>query len=971
MTFKTPTRLLIFSAVACVTFVMTLIVLNYWESERTTLVLSDKELEQTTFLNQIVELAGNSLKTVSVDFGRWDEMAKFAMHPDTQWARTNIDGSMPVYDIDAAWIFTGDLRLLYSFNRVNDPQLIRGLPMFQQVASVLPKRPYMHFFAATTKGLMEIRSAPIRWQTDSLKTSSSLGYFMVGRIWNQGYLEKLSLLTGSTLTLKKATELQRDPINNDSCAIAISKPLVGPDGMPAAVLLGQVEVASLEDLANLSKRETIAFIVFAVCVLMMSALSYSSLVRKPLALITASLRTKNPAMLRDLELRNNEFGEIASMIVEFFAQKSRLEKEISERTRIQEALTESEEKMNQWLDSLQEVVWVTDLQSRCLYLNDAASRLFGRDKRELLGQTLSEMQLPQQAKKDSIAFARVLEGEVLSDYEMELLRKDGTRIAILLSAKRLLDRDGNVIGASGTAWDVTKRRQMEGALAESEERFRTLVGNIPGVVYRCEADAQYTMRYLSPEILNLCGAPAEDFVGNHVRSFADIIFPDDREILSNAIATAQARRESFTVEYRVLTVDGSVRWVHEQGKPIFDQNGKTAWIDGVLLDITDRKQVQQMIRDLEERNKQILNAIAELIVVRGPNDNIVWANQAFLNFHNLTLEKLSQCERDFAGNGDADVFRFGVMADIPEEALKRHDNELRIFHTVTSPIFDADGKTAMVVSVSRDITDKRLTEDAQHLSEQYFRTMIENASDLITVFDIDGRIRYQNPAVTTILGYALHEQALKRFDEYVHPDDQETMKMAFSESLAGQQAPRPVRCRSKHKNGSWVTLESVGRAALDPHGRPVVVASSRSVDENMRVEETLRESQSYLQAVFNTVQAGILIVNTETNSIIDANLAALSLIGSSMDQIIGLRLDCFILSNRDTLHPSHDAERASDRQRATLIRADGVRIPIYQSAESAMLHEHQCFVMSFVLAEPERGAPPEIPAPQHAPHQAT
>ena len=973
MTFKTPTKLLIFFAAVTVTFVMTLVVLDSWESERAQLSVRDKEIEQATLLDKIIQVTGNSIRTYAEDYALWDEMVTLAtaVRPDTLWAQGNIELSMPLFNIDASWVFDRQFQPIYFTNRIHDAQLRRALPSQELVAVSIHEQKFFHYFAMTSQGLMELRGTPILRQWDTLGLEPPSGYFFVGRLWTQNYVNDLAKLSGSALTLVPAgTTVERQP-SDVAQEIVVNRKLLGLDGIPVATLELHAVSEFLSDLRRMSQREAAVFIAFALSVLVLLAVLLARCVRRPLALMTNSLRLRDPLLLHKLRNQKDEFGEIASLIVEFFAQKSRLEKEISERTRIQEALTESEEKVNQWLDSLQEVVWVTDLKNRWLYLNDAASRLFGRDKRELLGQTLSEMQLPQQAKKDSIAFARVLEGEVLSDYEMELLRKDGTRIAILLSAKRLLDRDGNVIGASGTAWDVTKRRQMEGALAESEERFRTLVGNIPGVVYRCEADAQYTMRYLSPEIRNICGAPAEDFIGNHVRSFADIIFPDDREIVSNAVATAQARRESFTVEYRVLTVDGSVRWVHGQGKPIFDQNGKTAWIDGVLLDITDRKQVQQMIRDLEERNKQILNAIAELIVVRGPNDNIVWANQAFLNFHNLTLEKLSQCERDFAGNGDADVFRFGVMADIPEEALKRHDNELRIFHTVTSPIFDADGKTAMVVSVSRDITDKRLTEDAQHLSEQYFRTMIENASDLITVFDIDGRIRYQNPALTNLLGYALHEQALKRFDEYVHPDDQETTKMAFSEALAGQQAPRPVRYRSKHKNGSWVTLESVVRAALDPHGLPVMVASSRSVDENIRVEETLRESQSYLQAVFNTVQAGILIVNAETNSIIDANLAALSLIGSSMDQIIGLRLDCFILSNRDTLHPSHDAERASDRQRATLIRADGVRIPIYQSAKSAMLHEHQCFVMSFVLAEPERGAPPEIPTPQHAPHQAT
>jgi PAS domain S-box-containing protein len=249
--------------------------------------------------------------------------------------------------------------------------------------------------------------------------------------------------------------------------------------------------------------------------------------------------------------------------------------------------------------------------------------------------------------------------------------------------------------------------------------------------------------------------------------------------------------------------------------------------------------------------------------------------------------------------------------------------------------------------------------------------MIENTSDLITVFDIDGRFRYQNPAVTATLGYAPGEQALKQFHEYVHPDDQEMIKLAFAGALAGEQSPRPMRFRSKHKNGSWMMLESVGRAALDPHGLPVVIVCSRSVDENMRAEETLRESQSYLQTVFNTVQAGILVVKAETNSIIAANLAALSLIGLPMDQVLGVSLGSFIPSDKDTLHLPHEAGRSSERREATLIRADGERIPIYQSADTTTLHEHECLVISFVLAKPEPGAFPAIRVPQSAPQQAT
>jgi PAS domain S-box-containing protein len=950
MIFSTPMKLIGLLLAILVAFVVALFALNIWESKRIDLVLHDKEIEHTMLLDQIVSLSGNSLSTVSFDFSRWDEMARFALQPDTQWARGNIDQSMPPYSIDAAWILDSGLHLLYSYNSINDPYLIRALPSFSQIAPIIPKRRFVHYFAMTTQGLLEIRSGPIQWQKDTLRTSTPLGYFLVGRLWTNDYLDKLSLLSGGSVTLNSGIDPKLGALSTDRHIISVVKSLPGPDGTTAAVITSRTESAFLDSMAEMSNRQAVVFAVFAISVLVFLAVSLSSLVRKPLVQITSSLRLQNPSVLKTLEKQKNEFGEIASLIVDFFAQKIQLESEMKERTRAQQELTQSEEKLNLWLDSLQEIVWVADLQKRWVYLNEAASKLFGCEKRELLGHFFAEMQLPQQIEKDNAAFARVLEGEILSSYETELLRKDGTRLAVSLSAKRLVDREGNVIGISGSAWDDTLRRQMEGALAEKEERFRTLVANIPGVVYRCASDAQYTMRYLSPEMQNLCGAPAEDFIGNRVRSFADIIHPDDRELVNRAVALAESRRESFTIEFRLLTADGSVKWVHEQGKPVFGPNGDVVWIDGVLLDVTDRKQVQQVIRDLEERNKQILNAIAEMIVVSGPDGKIIWANQAFLDFHNLTPDQLSVLEGDPVGNSFSDVFRLGITEDIPEETRRRHDGETRVFHTVRSPIFDSEDKPVMAVSLSRDITDKALIQEAQLLSERYFRTIIENSPDLVTVLDAEGRIRYQNSSNKTLLGYSLHELALHTWEKLIHPDDLETMRRTFAEILAGKPEPMPVRCRIRHKSGWWVMLETIGCSALDPHGIPVMIINSRQVDEKDSSEVALRESQSYLQAVFNTVQAGIFVVNAETGNTVDANLAALKLVGLSMNDVLGVPITKFILSGEgNAMTVQNDCGTIG--QQTALIRADGTRAPIVESCQIATLHGHSCRVVSFVPSE--------------------
>ncbi|MGD1907452.1 MAG: PAS domain S-box protein [Leptolyngbyaceae cyanobacterium] len=120
-------------------------------------------------------------------------------------------------------------------------------------------------------------------------------------------------------------------------------------------------------------------------------------------------------------------------------------------------------------------------------------------------------------------------------------------------------------------------------------RFRTLVSNINGAVYRCRNDAHWTMDFISDGILDLSGYPATDFIGNHVRSYASIMHAGDTESVETIFAQALANQVSFTLEYRILHADGTIRWIYEKGKGIFDADGQCLFIEGVFFDITDAK----------------------------------------------------------------------------------------------------------------------------------------------------------------------------------------------------------------------------------------------------------------------------------------------------------------------------------------------------------------------------------------------
>jgi len=155
--------------------------------------------------------------------------------------------------------------------------------------------------------------------------------------------------------------------------------------------------------------------------------------------------------------------------------------------------------------------------------------------------------------------------------------------------------------------DITDRTRTQNALRQSEERFRTLVANLPGVIYRCAPDPARTMDFISDGIENVAGYPASDFIDNAARSFADIIHPDDRAAVIAAIDAGITGNRPFIVEYRIIDADGNVHWVYEkgQGAPAEPRTAGEAspeeWLDGAIFDITEQRAADEALRESEEK----------------------------------------------------------------------------------------------------------------------------------------------------------------------------------------------------------------------------------------------------------------------------------------------------------------------------------------------------------------------------------
>jgi PAS domain S-box-containing protein len=157
----------------------------------------------------------------------------------------------------------------------------------------------------------------------------------------------------------------------------------------------------------------------------------------------------------------------------------------------------------------------------------------------------------------------------------------------------------------------TTQRAYRRVLAEQEDnrqKYESLVGNLPGAVYRGDWNADWTMNFMSEGIRSVVGYPSQSFLPGGGVTYGSLIYAEDAKIVEDAVAAAASRDEPFTIEYRVRHKDGSERWVFEKGRVIKAADGKPTYLDGVIFDITDRKQAILAMQRIQEELRTLLDA---------------------------------------------------------------------------------------------------------------------------------------------------------------------------------------------------------------------------------------------------------------------------------------------------------------------------------------------------------------------------
>lgn len=298
----------------------------------------------------------------------------------------------------------------------------------------------------------------------------------------------------------------------------------------------------------------------------------------------------------------------------------------------------SEQRVRAIMDTAIDAILTLDARATVLEANQATERLFGWSVEELIGQPVDAL-LPGAAK--SALKSQMVTGQnefVGRRRDFDIYHRDGHIIKARIAVGRMRrDRqDLYVVMVS----DETERNQIQTALRDSEEKFRSLISNIPGIAFRCVDRPGWPMVYISDAVQSITGYAPQAFLSpNPVRSFQDLIHPEDADRVDQRVQS----NAPYLIEYRILTAEGEVRWMLEQGVSSVLPECPETVLDGFILDITDRKLMENQLRDAKEAAEQA--AAARAAFTANMSHEIRTPMNAIIGFSDILMDSSLEPEQ--------------------------------------------------------------------------------------------------------------------------------------------------------------------------------------------------------------------------------------------------------------------------------------------------------------------------------------
>jgi PAS domain S-box-containing protein len=381
-------------------------------------------------------------------------------------------------------------------------------------------------------------------------------------------------------------------------------------------------------------------------------------------------------------------------------------------------------------------------------------------------------------------------------------------------------------------------------LKETQRAHSTLLGNLPGMAYRCRNGEERTLEFASRGCAELTGYRSTDLLGERGIPYDRLIHPEDRGRVSLEIGEAVAADRNFELVYRILTASGTEKWVWEKGSAVRGPEGEVNALEGFITDISELKHAEDALRFTQFA----IDNASDSAFWMGPDARFLYVNEAACRALGYGRDELlSMSVHD-------------IDPEFPREVWADHWNDVKqrrsfviesrhrakdgtVFPVEVSVNFIEFGGKEYNCAFARDISDRRRTEEALRASEAGYRALFQNVLDGVYRTTPDGRILAANSALVRILGFDSEAQLRETditADLYVNPEERRN----WAQRLEEEGEVRNVEVNLRRRDGRPIVALENARVIRDDAGRVSYFEGTLTdITDRKKLEEQLRQSQ--------------------------------------------------------------------------------------------------------------------------------
>jgi diguanylate cyclase (GGDEF)-like protein/PAS domain S-box-containing protein len=408
------------------------------------------------------------------------------------------------------------------------------------------------------------------------------------------------------------------------------------------------------------------------------------------------------------------------------------------------------------------------------------------------------------------------------------------------------DDPGREKSVSGAPFEERRRRDP-GELA-------SVADSAPFGIIRFDTTGRVT--YLNEAVVELSGRSSSEWLDGDAAS--TFVHPDDQELVRSQVYDADGERDAFV--HRVMRPDGEVRWIRVRTAPHQSADGAfNGWVSA-LVDITDEVEHRRRAELLAST----LESTTDLTVIVDPDGQLLFANPAIRTLCGvgltdpITTETLQRLATDEL----LQTLKDEVLPAVRAQGTWNGEVTLQVSgrvipaSVVMSAHYGADGAVEYYSTIIRDISDRKA-------AEARFRALVQHATDIVTVVDGQGIVRYSSPATERILGYSTAEVVGRSVFDFVHTDDNLRSREALLTTLLKPEVKRPIELRVRHADGTFRVLEVVASNRLDDRAVAGVVFNSRDVTERKAADEARRQSEIRFTTLVENVSDLVTVLDAD------------------------------------------------------------------------------------------------------------